>query len=559
MIEHGQMKDRFVSLVLGELSEQESAAVRAHVAECERCHAEVSELEQLLQRAEQRRDLSITGPIYASAQEALFASVQNNRNTKTTALPTLRRAFAWRRIMTSSFGKIGVAAVVAVAVGLFGLLRVGPTPPGGESIFPKFRLLARACAAEESLFLASDIVHIQNEIIVRGSGGTTPPAGLDPAWLPMCSMKADGTLRFDQLTLSIRPESYVVTDHSWYDPVTGCFARVLKVGETVFFANSYDGQAVYTTASGPDGTFEVGVEAVSDQFAPPRSPAEYLGLAAGLKTSLEEEKTPVQSVEQGTLPDGTAAHIYKVGMPDPEGQLNAWWLFRVRDEDATIAEKEFVMSGRSVLLIRRVLTESVEAPEVSWNLDEIEAPAAEPGADQAVSVTPEMVIQGVSVQHMVERADFETYVFETKPAWTEEIEITDCIDPASPGGRMFIMTARAEDGRHLVLVQSPTYNKMLGNVVKAGQVVYSAPNGFKVWGGGPQKWFSQILLQSARASIKDPPSEDRIGYVLESPTGTFPALAVNGPVSDEELHGLVDSLVGARAFLGEEATPAPPK
>jgi hypothetical protein len=170
-----------------------------------------------------------------------------------------------------------------------------------------------------------------------------------------------------------------------------------------------------------------------------------------------------------------------------------------------------------------------------------------------------MVIQGVSVQHMVERADFETYVFETKPAWTEEIEITDCIDPASPGGRMFIMTARAEDGRHLVLVQSPTYNKMLGNVVKAGQVVYSAPNGFKVWGGGPQKWFSQILLQSARASIKDPPSEDRIGYVLESPTGTFPALAVNGPVSDEELHGLVDSLVGARAFLGEEATPAPPK
>lgn len=559
MIEHEHMRDRLVDLVLGELSEQERAGVRAHVAECERCHAELDELERVLCCAEQRRELSTSGPTYESAQEALFTSVQGDTKAKTIALPIVRRAFAWRKIMTSSFGKIGIAAVVAVAVALFGLSRIGPTPSGGESIFGKFRLLAQACAAEESLFLASDIIHIQNEIIIQGSGGTTPEAGLDHTWLPMCSMRADGTLRFDQLTLSIEPESYVVTDHSWYDPVTGRFARVLKVGEKVFFANSYDGQAVYTTASGPDGTFEVGVEAVSDQFAPPQSPAEYLGLAAGLKTSLEEETTQVQSVEGGTLPDGAAAHIYKVGMPDPKGHLNAWWLFRVRDEDATIAEKEFVMSGRSVLLIRRVLTESVAAPEVSWSLDEIEALMGEPGGEQEVSVTPEMVIQGVSVQHMVERADFETYVFEAKPTWTEEIQITDCIDPASPGGRMFIMTARAEDGRHLVLVQSPTYNKMLGNVVKAGEVIYSAPNGFKVWGGGPQRWFSQILLQSARASIKDPPSEDRIGYVLESPAGTFPALAVNGPVGDEELRGLIDTLVTARAFLGEGATPAPPK
>jgi hypothetical protein len=90
---------------------------------------------------------------------------------------------------------------------------------------------------------------------------------------------------------------------------------------------------------------------------------------------------------------------------------------------------------------------------------------------------------------------------------------------------------------------------MMGRVVKAGQVVYTSGNGFKVWGGGPQKWFAQILLQSAQASIKDPPSEDRIGYVFESPAGTFPALAINGPVSDEELHKLVDSLMPAKDYL----------
>ncbi|MBN2128509.1 MAG: hypothetical protein JW741_03400, partial [Sedimentisphaerales bacterium] len=56
---------------------------------------------------------------------------------------------------------------------------------------------------------------------------------------------------------------------------------------------------------------------------------------------------------------------------------------------------------------------------------------------------------------------------------------------------------------------------------------------------------------------KDPPSEDRIGYVFESPAGTFPALAVNGPVSDEELHGLVDSLLPARQYLSDQAADSP--
>ena len=89
--------------------------------------------------------------------------------------------------------------------------------------------------------------------------------------------------------------------------------------------------------------------------------------------------------------------------------------------------------------------------------------------------------------------------------------------------------------------------------MKQGTLVYTSPNGFKVWGGGPQKWYSQILLQSARWFIKDPPSEDRIGYVLESPAGTFPALAINGPISDEELHKLVDSLIPAKDYLNARA------
>jgi hypothetical protein len=158
-----------------------------------------------------------------------------------------------------------------------------------------------------------------------------------------------------------------------------------------------------------------------------------------------------------------------------------------------------------------------------------------------------------SVERMASLAKFETYVFSSQPSWTGPVEITDHLDPGSLGKRMFMMTARASDGRHLVLVQSPTYNRMLPKKVKDGPVVYTAPNGFKVWAGGPQKWYSKILLQSARASIKAPPSDDRTGYVLESPAGTFPALAINGPVTDEELHKLVDSLTPARAHTTGQA------
>ncbi len=451
--------------------------------------------------------------------------------------------------MTSSMAKIAVAAGIVIAVVVFGLSKF----PAGDHGRPGVRnLLSTACAAEESLFAGTKIVHIQNEIIVQGVGTGGPAPELNDNWLPMCSLKPDGQLRTNQLQLPAAPESYVVTDHSWYDPLTGCFARVLKMGEAVVFGNAYDGRFVYDAIIGAGSVVQVSSQIVSSGFKPPQSPAEYLGLAAGLKSALAQDDSMVQSVEPGTLADGAPVHIFKVGMSGPDGQLPGWWLFKVRDDDSTIAEKEFVLLGRSRLLIRRVVTESVEKPAISWNLSEIAGtgvPAAQP-----VSVAPDMVIPNVSVQHMVEHAAFETYVFSTQPAWTGAVQITDCIDPVTPGGRMFILTARADDHRHIVVVQSPTYNAMSGHVVKKeGTLVYTSPNGFKVWGGGPQKWFSQILLQSARAFIQDPPSEDRTGYILESPAGTFPALAINGPISDEELHKLVDSLTPARGHLNNQA------
>jgi hypothetical protein len=83
-------------------------------------------------------------------------------------------------------------------------------------------------------------------------------------------------------------------------------------------------------------------------------------------------------------------------------------------------------------------------------------------------------------------------------------------------------------------------------MVKTGKLIYTSPSGVKVLSGSDDAWLANILLQSARASIKDPPGKELTGYMLETPAGTFPVLAINGKISDEELHSLIDSLVPAK-------------
>jgi hypothetical protein len=86
-------------------------------------------------------------------------------------------------------------------------------------------------------------------------------------------------------------------------------------------------------------------------------------------------------------------------------------------------------------------------------------------------------------------------------------------------------------------------------MAKTGRMVYQSPQGVKVWSSLKDKWLANIILQSARGFIKDVPVENRTGYLLETPHGTFPALAINGTLSDQELHNLIDSLVPAKDCL----------
>ncbi len=451
-------------------------------------------------------------------------------------------------IMKNKLTKLAVAAAIIISISLIGILLLK------RNNVNDFSLLTKAFAAEDALFTGKNIIHIENKIIVFPQ--TENSNELNSTWLPMCSLKADGQLMFNQLQLPVYKEQYTVYDNSWYEPATGRFIRILKTDEKVVFANSYDGKFIYTSQIESNGSLQINKEAITNEFRPPLKPAEFLGMGAGLQSDLGKDTSMFRDIMDGKLEDGSSAKIYKVGTPDPSGNLSAYWLFIVRNDDGTIAEEEFVISNEPRLTVRRILSESVLTAQYSWNLNEIEGSNITADAGPQVSITPDMVKTDVSVQHMVEQAKYETYIFNVNPSWTEKIQIIDVIDPVSkamdpsgPGGRMFIFAARANDGRHLVMVQSPSYNTMIGPMAKTGTLVYTSPNGFKVWGGGQSKWFAEILLNSAKFVIKDPPSDNRTGYILESPAGTFPAMAINGPLSDEELHKLIDSLIPAKDYI----------
>jgi len=525
------MQDRIADHVLGLLDPAQADALLQHIDSCPGCREHLRTLEQdshLLVRMGEEQEDRMDGRIQATIRAL-------------NALPTAQvQTSKWRKIMASSIFKLAAAAVIVVTVSMTALLGPKPTTTG-PNLIPS--ILASAMANENTLFTGSQTVHIKNEITVYPSA-TFKALGF--TWIPMTSLKADGQFRTDQLKLAVEDQPYTVTDQAWYDPPTGRFVRVLQTDKAVAFANSYDGEFVYASEVSPEGKLRIARQLIGDKFTPPQKPGDFFGLAAGMQSGLDKKDSMILGTETGRLDDGTAVHVFKVGQADPNGQVQAFWLFKIRDDDETIAQKEFVVDGQVHISIRRVFAKPADRPEINWDLAELSGINTS-GAQATVS--PDMVIQDVSVKHMVEKADFETYVFKTTPAWAKDPTIIDCIDPASLGKLMFIFACRADDHRHLVLVQSPSYNMMLGQVVRQGKLVYTSPNGFKVWGGGMDKWMAQILLQSARAWIKDAPAEDRIGYILESPVGTFPALAINGPVTDEELHGLIDSLMPAKEYL----------
>lgn len=485
-----------------------------------------------------------------------------------------------RTIMARPITRIAAAAAVLVAVSTLALL---PSRHSEGKTLTSFALLSRVAAAEQTLFAGDEIVHIVNEItawptakdadaealldqLASGVEGQSLShaqlRALDrqllKSWivgsLPVCSLLPDGSIGASKIELTAdRDDSYTLLDDAWYDPATGRFARTMRAGEKVVFANAFDGDFVHTSLMDADGTLRLTSKRVTDDFQAPANPAEFLGISAGVRLTISEESLyqPIQDIRPATLDDGSPVTAYQVGFADFSGDVSTYYLLRVLESDQTVAEIEYVLAGQPKLVIRRTLNESVPASEVSWNLAELNQGDTLAGPDAEVSVESDVAILDVSVRHMIEAASFETYIFAPDPAWTQKRLIVDMLDEASPPHRAFPIIYYAEDGRHIVFSQASSQNTYFGSIKKFIETqtdkkewpaLYISPGGVKIHPSDGASWWTEIGIKQAGLA----PADDRCGYIFETPSGTFIPIAINGPLTEAELHGLADSLIPAR-------------
>jgi hypothetical protein len=445
---------------------------------------------------------------------------------------------------------IALAAAAVLAMILFPI-GVGPlfnSIGGGGAL----SLLAQAEAAEARLFAADATVSLTSEIFVEPVDDAVL---IEARWLPMVSYQANGKERFDQLKLGGRPaERYTIRDESWYDPATHRFAHILSLAGRPLYANSFDGRSVHLLELDTQGRPRIQDEEVTREFQPPKSPAEFLGILAYVKTSTDDpgRRHVVHDDGPTKLPDGTPAHVLRLGFVRDESNKLLQVDFRVtiRDDNHRVESISEVYQGRTLFTIRHSEATGRPDPECGWDLAGLK-PAIEKdkgGARSPVQILADMLRPSVTVDEMAKRADYPVYALGRDPSWSERRQIVDMLDLPSPPHRMFAAVYPAKDKRHVVFVQAHTFNTNLGPEAHAGKLIYTSPAGIKVWDDKNSQKMAEILLSSMGSTglFSGPPARDRTCYLLETPEGTFPALAINGTLTDAELHGLVDSLERAR-------------
>ena len=448
-----------------------------------------------------------------------------------------------------------IRSVLAIAAAAAVLLAMILFPIGGglspSSKGDAFSLLSQASAAEARVFAADDVVDLVSEIVVEPVADAALAAA---RWLPLVSIGADGKVRYHQLKLGGKlEEGYTIRDESWYDPATHRFAHVLTLRGRPVFANAYDGRSVHLLVDDEQGHARIADESVAPGFEPPKDPGQFLGiLAVAMKAGPKADLGRRDLVrEDGTikLADGAAAHVLRVtSLESASGiGLDSYLRIVVRDDDHRVDSLEFFASGKKIYTIRRDKSAGRPEPTYGWDLAGLR-PAIDQekaGPRSPVQALADMFRLNVSADAMARRADYPVYLFSRDPAWSERRQIIDLLDVATPPHRMFTVVYPAKDKRHVLLVQAHTFNANLAPMARASQLQYTSPAGIKVWISKDARPMAKILLSSigsTRLIFSDPPSPDCTSYLLETPEGTFPVIAVNGVLTDAELHGLVDSL-----------------
>jgi len=148
----------------------------------------------------------------------------------------------------------------------------------------------------------------------------------------------------------------------------------------------------------------------------------------------------------------------------------------------------------------------------------------------------------IKTEGIAKDVDFEFYVLSAAPAWANEPRTLEVSNVMGLGDDIYMTCSLAEDGRHVVFMQSKMMSEMLLDKIRTGEHVYTSANGLKVYRGGPEKWYSGILLESVGSMLPDKSSADRIGCGIETLDEGVILLSINGPATDEELFDIIESL-----------------
>jgi hypothetical protein len=509
---------------------------------------------------------TISGPMDQRTLNDCFTLMDNQKSSA-----QIGRINPWRLIMKNKIAPAAIAVSILLVVGLL----VWPTNPNNK--LSSFALLTQAHAAEQTVFSGQGIIYLVNEFTLfpvaedkkfsnrlkdlesslakneleqlNTKNLDTLKAWFSFSWLPFYSLGADGQMKCNQMEPAAN-NSCVVMEKIWHEPATGRFIRIMEVDGKVIFANSFDGQNVCSSYDHL-GILSIRKEPVAADFKGPQNPVDFLGMGAGITGSFaqKEDYPPIIDVSEETM-NQTQVRVYKMGFKDLEGCAETYYLFKVGMEDNIIQEIQCVVEGQPSMILKRISTQSIPQAALSWNLkeiDDIKSPAAAP-----VVIRSDIYSANISVGQMVRTADFETYIFSAKPGWTSEVQIASGPDEGSSTSLMFNIVYQAKDGRHVVLSQMPSLTRYHTGIVKKLEEIgepfaasYNSPLGCAMYHTGTsEKWWTEFSIKASGFE----PAENRCGVIIRTPAGTYLALAVNGPVAEEEFHKLVDSLVPAKEF-----------
>ncbi len=504
--------------------------------------------------------------------EALFDSTQTKHQTRQAS--TL---MVWRTIMKNKITRFAVAASILLVAGLL----VWPFSPqkGQKDILSSLTLLTQAHAAEQTVFSGRGIVYLVNEFTLTPVPENTKfskrleelentlakndmekadtknietlKAWFSYSWFPFYSLGANGQLKCHKVEPA-GAKPCVVTEKIWYDTMTGRFIRTMETDGKIIFANSFDGQNVCSSYDNA-GILNIRKEPATADFKVPQNPADFLGMGAGVTDAFSRKDgyPPIIDVSEGSL-DQTPVRVYKMGFKDIEGCAATYYLFKVGVLDNIIREIQCVVENQPTMNLRRVSTQTVTAAALSWDLKELNQ-AKTPVDVSSVVIRSDIENRNISAQQMVQTADFETYIFSINPAWTSEGQIHSGPDEGSSTSLAFSIIYPAKDGRHVILTQMQSLTRYHSGILKKMEEMgrpwppsYTSPNGCKMYRSDEkgEKWWTEFAIKASGFE----PVENRCGVIIQTPAQTFLALAVNGPVSDEEFHKLVDSLVPAREY-----------